>query len=201
MVSSVDMMKVERESHLAVRQDGLSDICVGLMLGIMALFFLDFKYAGALIVGCSMQTIILPMCRRMITYPRIGYVNFCGRANVRSLIVWEIFLPLVVIGLIVCVGIWMRHLLPICTGLLLAGLTLPGARKTGYILDYVLVVLFLIGGATGQLLVWRGYAPGTATAFQFWALAAVLITAGLAQLIGFFREHPKPALEADFDEE
>lgn len=66
MISQVDLMKVEQQSHLAVRRDGLSDICSGLMLGFMALFFLDFKYAGALIVGCSMQTVILPMCRRMI---------------------------------------------------------------------------------------------------------------------------------------
>ncbi|MHC4355400.1 MAG: hypothetical protein ACYS0H_22095 [Planctomycetota bacterium] len=200
MISSVDMMKVERESHLAVRRDGLSDICSGLMLGIMALFFLDFKYAGALIVGCSMQTIILPMCRRMITYPRVGYVKFRGRANMRQLIVWDVVVPLAVVGLIVCVGIWMRRLLPVCTGVLLAGLALPGARTAGYVLDYVLVGLFLLSGAAGQLMVWLGYAPGTATAFQFWALAAVLIPAGLAELIGFFREHPSPAQETDDDE-
>ncbi|HEC03934.1 MAG TPA: hypothetical protein ENI81_10400 [Phycisphaerales bacterium] len=200
MISSVDMMKVERESHLAIRRDGLSDICSGLMLGCMALFFLDFKYAGALIVGCSMQTIILPTCRRMITYPRVGYVKFRGRANMRNLIVLDIVMPLAVIGLIVCVGIWMRQLLPICTGVLLAGLALPGARTTGYVLDYVLVGLFLVSGVAGQLMIWLGYAPGTATAFQFWALAAVLIPAGLAELIGFFHEHPSPAQETDDDQ-
>lgn len=199
MVSSVDMMKVERESHRAVRRDGLSDICSGLMLGIMALFFWDFKYAGALIVGCSMQTIILPMCRRMITYPRVGYVKFRGRANMRQLIVLDFVVPLVVIGLIICVGIRMRRLLPVCTAVLLAGLALPGARITGYALDYVLVGLFLLSGAAGQLMVWLGHAPATATAFQFWALAAVLIPVGLAELIGFFREHPSPAQETDDD--
>jgi hypothetical protein len=199
MISSVDITKVERQSHLAVRRDGLSDICSGLMLGFMALFFLDFRYAGALIVGCSMQTIILPTCRRMITYPRVGYVKFRGRASMRNLIVWDLLVPLAVVGLIICVGIWMRQLLPICAGLLLAGLALPGARITGYVLDYVLVGLFLISGAAGQLMVWLGYAPGTATAFQFWALAAVLIAAGLAELIGFFREHPSPAQETEDD--
>ncbi|MHC4119404.1 MAG: hypothetical protein ACYSWO_18065 [Planctomycetota bacterium] len=197
MISSVDITKVERQSHLAIRRDGLSDICSGLMLGFMALFFLDFNYAGALIVGCSMQTIILPTCRRMITYPRVGYVKFRGRANMRSLILWDLLVPLAVVGLIVCVGIWMRQLLPICAGLLLAGLALPGARITGYALDYVLVALFLMSGAAGQLLVQLGYAPGTATAFQFGALAAVLIAAGLAELIGFFREHPSPAQEIE----
>jgi hypothetical protein len=193
MISSVDMMKVERESLLAVRRDGLSDICSGLMLGFMALFFLDFKYAGALIVGCAMQTIILPMCRRMITYPRVGYVKFRGRNNMRQLIVWDFVVPLAVVGLIICVGIWMSQLLPVCAGLLLAGLALPGARITGYALDYVLVGLFLASGAAGQLLVWLGYAPGTATAIQFWGLTAVLIPAGVAELVGFFHKHGRPA--------
>ena len=117
----------------------------------------------------------------------------------RQLIVWDIVVPLAVVGLIVCVGIWMRQLLPVCTGVLLAGLALPGARTTGYVLDYVLVGLFLVSGVAGQLMVWLGYAPGSATAFQFWALAAVLIPAGLAELIGFFHEHPSPAQEADND--
>ena len=200
MISSVDMMKVERQSHLAIRRDGLSDICSGLMLGFMALFFLDFKYAGALIAGCSMQTIILPMCRKMITYPRVGYVKFQGRANVRDLIVWDFAVPLAVVGLIVCVGIWMSQLLPVCAGLLLAGLALPGARITGYALDYVLVGLFLASGAAGQLLVWLGCAPGTATAIQFWGLAAILIPAGVTELVGFFHRHGRPARETDDDE-
>ncbi|MHC4430937.1 MAG: hypothetical protein ACYTBS_03775 [Planctomycetota bacterium] len=199
MISQVDLKKVEQQSHLAVRRDGFSEICSGLMLGFMALFFLDFKYAGALIVGCSMQTIILPMCRRMITYPRVGYVKFRGRANVRDLILWDFAVPLVVVCLIVCVGIWMRQLLPICAGLLLAGLALPGARTTGYALDYVLVALFMASGAAGQVLVLLGCAPGTATAIQFWFLAAILIPAGLAELIGFFHKHPERA-EEKYDE-
>ena len=199
MISSVDMMKVERESHLAVRRDGLSDICSGRMLGFMALFFLDFKYTGALIVGCSMQTIILPTCRKMITYPRVGYVKFPGRANVRNLIMWDLAVPLAVVGLIVCVGIWMRQLLPICAGSLLAGLALPGARITGYALDYALVGLFLISGAAARLLVWFGYPPGTATAYQFWALSSVLIPVGLVLLTSFFRKHPERA-ERNYDD-
>jgi len=55
----------------------------------MAVFFLDFKYAGALIVGCAMQTIILPTCRKKFTYPRIGYAKFPGRPDRKSLIIWD----------------------------------------------------------------------------------------------------------------
>ena len=37
MVSSIDMTRIKRESYRRVRRDGLSEICSGLMLGMMAL--------------------------------------------------------------------------------------------------------------------------------------------------------------------
>ena len=37
MVSSIDMTRIKRESYRLVRRDGLSEICNGLMLGMMAL--------------------------------------------------------------------------------------------------------------------------------------------------------------------
>lgn len=196
MSEEIDVKGIERKIFRDSRQDGLSDICGGLMLGIMALFFFDFKYAGALIVGCAMQTIILPMCRRMITYPRVGYVKFRGRANTRNLIVWDVTLPLVVVGLIVCVGIWVRQLLPVCMGLFFAGLALAGARVTERIVDFTLVGLFLVSGIVGQLLVWRGYDPAITTAIQLWGLSLILIPAGLVELILFLRGHPLCVKEA-----
>ena len=195
MVFSIDIRRVKRDSYRIIRQDGLSDICSGLMLGIMAVFFLDFKYAGALIVGCAMQTIILPVCRKKFTYPRIGYAKFPGRADRKSLIVWDIALPLVVVGLIICVGIWARTLLPLCLGIFLGGLTLVGARITGYVLDYILVAVLLASGLIGLLLIRIGYAPGVATAYQLWGLSGIFIPVGLVQLIRFLQKYPKPAEE------
>ncbi|MHC4557702.1 MAG: hypothetical protein ACYTFW_11235 [Planctomycetota bacterium] len=195
MVFSIDITKIKRQSYRVIRQDGLSDICAGLMLGIMAVFFLDFRYAGALIVGCSMQTIILPICRKKITYPRIGYVNFPGRTDKKSLIVWDIAVPLIVVGMIICVGIWAARLLPLCLGIFLAGLTFPSACITRYLLDYLLVVLFLTSGLIGLILIWRDYDPGTATAYQLWGLSGILIPAGLVQLIRFLRKYSKPEKE------
>ena len=142
MVFSIDMRRIKRESYRIIRQDGLSDICAGLMLGIMAIFFFEFRYSVALIVGCAMQTIVLPVCRKKFTYPCVGYVKFPGRADKKSLIVWDIAVPLVVVGLIICVGIWVRPLLPLCLGAFLAGLSLAGARITGYVRDYIFVGLF-----------------------------------------------------------
>jgi hypothetical protein len=195
MVFSLDVKRIKQESYRAIRQDGLSDICSGLMLGIMAIFFLDFRYAGALIVGCSMQTIILPICRKKITYPRVGYVKYTGRAGVKNMIIWDILLPLVSVGLIICIGIWARSLLALCLGVFLAALALPGARATKYILDYILLAAFLASGIISQLFIWRGSASGTVVAFQFWILSTVLIFVGLVQLQRFVCRYPVPMKE------
>jgi hypothetical protein len=201
MVFSIDLRRIERQSYRVIRQDGLSDICGGLMLGIMAVFFIDFRYAGALILGCAMQTIVLPICRRKITYPRVGYVRFPGRTDKVTLIVWDILVPLLVISLIVCVGVWAKALLPVCLGVFLALLALAGARVTRYVLDYLLVGLFVASGITGQLPIWLGCEPTAAAAFQLWSLSGVLIGVGFVQLIRFLHKHPKPAMEITCDHE
>ena len=195
MAFSIDMKRLKQDSYRLIRRDGLSDICAGLMLAIAAVFFFNFRYAGALIVACSMQTIILPFCRRKITYPRVGYARFPGRPDKLSLMLWDIFVPLIVLALIISIGIWLRWLLPISLGLLLAGLSLAGARITRYLRDYVLVGLFIASALIGLLLVWEGHEPALVTAYQLWALSAALIPIGLLQLIYFLNKYPKPALE------
>ncbi len=201
MVFSIDIRRIKRDSYRIIRQDGLSDICAGLMLGIMAIFFLDFKYAGALIVGCAMQTIILPVCRKKFTYPRVGYARFPRRPDRKSLIVWDIALPLVIVALIICVGIWVRPLLPLCLGIFLGGLALAGARITGYVLDYILVAVLLASGLIGLLLIQLGYAPGVATAYQLWGLSGIFIPVGLIQLFRFLQKYPQPEKEVSNDNE
>ena len=199
MVFSIDMRRIKRESYRIIRQDDLSDICAGLMLGIMAIFFFEFRYSVALIVGCAMQTIVLPICRKKFTYPRVGYVKLPGRADKKSLIVWDIAVPLIVVGLIICAGIWVRPLLPLCMGAFLAGLSLAGARITGYVRDYIFVGLFLASGLVGLILALLGYDPFIVTAYQLWGLSGILIPVGLIQLIRFLRKYPKSIKEAKSD--
>ncbi|UCG59939.1 MAG: hypothetical protein JSU70_10535 [Phycisphaerales bacterium] len=199
MVLSIDIRRVKRESYRIIRQDGLSDICAGLMLGIMALFFFDFRYAGALIVGCAMQTVLLPACRRGITYPRVGYVKFPGRSDGKSLLLWDIALPLIVVGLIICIGIWVRQLLPVCLGTFLAGLALPAARITRYTLDYIFVGLFFVSGVVGQLVISLGCDPAIAAAYQLWGLSGILVSVGAVELVCFLRKYPSPVVEVSND--
>jgi hypothetical protein len=195
MAFSIDMKRLKQDSYRLIRQDGLSDICAGLMLAIAAVFFFNFRYAGALIVACSMQTIILPLCRKNITYPRVGYARFPARTNKRSLVLWDIIIPLIVLALIISIGIWIRWLLPISLGLFLAGLSLAGARITRYLRDYVLVALFIASGLVALLIILAGHDPAVVTAYQLWFLSVVLVTIGLVQMIYFLNKYPKPAQE------
>lgn len=199
MAFSIDMRGIKRESYRLIRQDGLSDICAGLMLAIAAVFFLEFKYAGALIVACSIQTIVLPICRRKITYPRVGYAKFPGRPDIKSFILWDIAIPLAVVGFIICTGIWVRQLLPVSLGIFLAALTFIGARITGYLRDHVLAGLFLASGFITLLFIWAGHNPGIATAYQLWFLSIILVPAGLIQLMFFLRHYHMPGKEAQND--
>jgi hypothetical protein len=195
MVFAMDMKKLKQDSYRLIRRDGLSDICAGLMLAMAAVFFFNFRYAGALIVACSMQTIILPLCRKKITYPRVGYARFPARADKKTLILWDFAIPLIALAFIVSIAIWARWLLPVSLGLLLAGLSLAGARITRYFRDYVLVALFIASGLAALLIILAGHDPAIVTAYQLWALSIILVTVGLVQLIYFLNKYPKPAQE------
>jgi hypothetical protein len=104
-------------------------------------------------------------------------------------------LSLAVVGLIICIGIWARPLLALILGIFLAALALPGARVTKYLLDYILIAVFLASGIISQLFIWRGSAPETIIAFQFWGLSGILIAVGLVQLHRFLQKYPEPVKE------
>lgn len=196
MKSPVDMKQIERNTRLALHQDGLDEILVGLSLGIMAIFFLDFRLSIALIAGCVIQIILKPACRKHFTYPRIGYAKLLEvRDKVSAHTILIIAVVLILIGSGLFFIRWLRWLLPPYLGVVLAGITIAQVRKSGTIIDYFVTALFLISGLVGLLLVSLGYEPGKATAIQGWCLAAVLIPTGIIKFIRFLRKYPQPVKE------
>jgi len=102
MITEIDVKRIEQEMRLALHQDGLDEILVGLSLGIMAVFFLDFRFSIALIAGCIIQILVKPACRRRITYPRVGYAKL---HECRDRVPGEAMLVLaiaVVVGIVFC---------------------------------------------------------------------------------------------------
>jgi hypothetical protein len=126
MITEIDVKRIEQEMRLALHQDGLDEILVGLTLGIMALFFIVFRFSIALIVGCIIQILVKPACRRRITYPRLGYAKL---HDFRDRIPGGAILVLSIAAVIVGAGLFfvsqLRWLLPAYQGWGLAGLLIP----------------------------------------------------------------------------
>ncbi|UCG59938.1 MAG: hypothetical protein JSU70_10530 [Phycisphaerales bacterium] len=193
MRTAIELKEIRRETRLALNQDGLDEIMVGLSLGIMAIFFLDFRLSIALVAGCAIQILVKPACRRRITYPRVGYAQLHearGKGKARTVLLLAVALVMIGIGLFFVSQL--RWLLPPYLGIILAGLAIAGVHGSTHIFDYSIAGLFLISGLLGLWLISLGSDPGVATAVQGWGLAVVLIPIGIAKLIRFLQRYPEP---------
>lgn len=191
MEQQINLKAVERQTRTALHEDGFDEILVGLSLAVMAFFFLDFRLSIAMIAGCAVQIIVKPACRRQITFPRLGYAKLPdsqSKAKAYTIVVLAIGLVLIGLGLFFVSKI--SWLLPLYLAVVLAGLTMAGARRNPSIFDYFIAALFLGSGFIGLLIVTLGHKPGLATAIQGWILAAVLIPLGIIKLVRFLHKYP-----------
>lgn len=190
MKQQINLKAIERQTRVALHEDGFDEILVGLSLAIMAFFFLDFRLSIAMVAGCVVQIVVKPACRRQITYPRLGYAKMTSsqtKAKAYKIVVLAIALVLIGLGLLFVSQI--SWLLPLYLAVVLAGLTMAGARRNPSVFDYFITALFLCSGFIGLLIVSLGHKPGLATAIQGWILAAVLIPLGIIKLVRFLRKY------------
>lgn len=197
-----DLTDIEKQTRMALHEDGLDEILVGLSLGIMAVFFLDFRLSIALVAGCIIQILVKPACRRRITFPRLGYAKLNeARDQLTGSVILAIAAGIIAVGLGLFFVSTLRWLLPPYLGIVLAGITFVQVRRNAHVYDYFVVGLFLTSGLLGLLLILLGCDPGLATAVQGWALAGLLIPVGAVRLGLFLRKYPRSTEEADFDKE
>ncbi len=198
MATKIDMQEIELKTRMALHQDGLDEILVGFSLGVMAIFFLDFRLSIAMIAGCAIQILLKPACRRRITYPRVGYAKLPkpkDKATGRKILVIAIVLVLIGTGLFFVSQL--RWLLPLYLGIVLAGVTFAQVWRNVSTYDYFIIGLFLASGLVGLLLVSLDYEPRVASAIQGWFLAGLLIPIGIVRLNLFLYKYPKLAEEAN----
>jgi hypothetical protein len=196
MMTEIDVKRIEKEMRLALHQDGLDEILVGLSLGIMAFFFIDFRFSIALIVGCIIQILIKPACRRWITYPRVGFAKLREyRDRIPNGLILVLAITIVVVGAGLFVVSQLRWLLPAYLGIVLAGITLAQIWRTAHVYDYFIAGLFLASGLLGLLIISLGYRPAVATAIQGWGLAGLLIPVGIIRLNIFLRKYSRRSIE------
>jgi hypothetical protein len=196
MEKQINLREFERETRHALHQDGFDEILVGLSLGIMAFFFLDFRLSIAMIAGCAIQIVLKPACRRQITYPRLGFARLPhsdSKAWAWTVLILAIVFVFIGLGLFFITKI--SWLLPLYLAVILAGLTIAGTRRNPSIFDYFIAALFLCSGFIGLLFIYLGQKPGLATAIQGWALAIVLIPLGIIKLVCFLHRYPAQVKE------
>jgi len=202
MTTGINLQDIERKTRLILHQDGLDEILVGLSLGIMAIFFLDFRLSIAMVAGCAIHIFLRPACRRRITYPRVGYAKLPGpKDKVSGRKIFFLAIVLVLIGAGLFFVSQLRWLLPLYLGIVLAGVTLAQVWRAANAYDYFIIGLFLASGLMGLLLVSLDFEPRVAAAIQGWSLAGLLIPIGIVRLNLFLHKYPKLAEEANDGEE
>lgn len=199
-MTRIELKEIEQKAHRAFRQDGLNILFAGVALGIVAVFFIDVRHGWVFALGITLAISMPAFFRRQLVHPRVGYARF-PQSKGMGRHVAAICLAAICLLLFYCVGKIERFnwLMPLYLGTMFSAAAIVAAMKSGLGLYYVLASVLLLSGLAGLGFTMRGHDAGWVVAFQLWALAAVLILAGLAQLIGFFRKHPKRA-EEKYDE-
>jgi hypothetical protein len=188
--------RINKRVYQAIRQDGISDITGGLMLACFAFFFYNFNYSLGLILGSAAQAVLLPLARKYVTFPRVGFVKFHDPSEKhREVKILQALLILATIAILILVGIYIPDIFPFLAFLTIAVLTALDAIKTGLIMDYIFSVVFLLCGVSGTILAFLSFNPFHVTAYISWILAAVLIPAGIFQLVVFLGKYPKSSRE------
>lgn len=100
-----DFKKLERQAYLTYHQDGLLDIAFGVSILGVGLIFLTDGSVGFFLSW--MPFVIYLSLKRMITVPRLGYVEFRRQQGDKNLffIVGLVLLLIVVVGGIILLGV------------------------------------------------------------------------------------------------
>ena len=197
MNEPIDLEQLEKQAFLSFHQDGVLDLCLGgalLQLGSIIFFFPSF-FAG--LQGSAIVWIfIYATLKKVMTFPRLGYVEFSVARKERNFLVKMLL-----------VGILLTPIVGMVVSLLVIPNFMP-VLETNYML-----ILAVCGVASGCGVAYytgirRFYAYGIIIGFvyglsHFWLLplfVALLVTGGLSLLIGlviliqFFHRYPKAQL-------
>ena len=182
---------IATRARRTVARDGLDEIVGGLSLVLMALFLAHRGQGWALVLAAGIQAGLKDMVRPRLTYPRVGPMSLPEPGWVA-----RVFLTAGAIILTVLLGVflilpWGKGVLSLYLAVLLMGVALASARRTGLVIHYLYAAVFLESGFIGLWLAHLGLDAGRATAFQLWGLAAVLIPIGLVRLIRFLRRYSR----------
>lgn len=199
MSHEIDLKKIEKKSYMLFHKDGIWDLSIGLALLITAIFM----YTGNPAIGAifpAMAVILIPIIKKTIIYPRLGYVKFSEKrekkekSNKTSLTM--LFSVTSVLGVVVFLAylgkadwqLWLKNtgLIPLGTvmAIVSAVLGILYGIKRCYFYAVLVFLTFLIGH--NMLL---------RPAVELFVIGLILSIVGFILFIRFMGNYPKPSRE------
>ncbi|NPV46071.1 MAG: hypothetical protein HPY69_03870 [Armatimonadetes bacterium] len=192
------LQTLERQSWHGVEQDGLTDVCLGLLLALMGLAL--STHAGVMVLVVVLQLLMvraLGRLRRRWTEPRVGYVRLREQPPAKLLggvALWVVMVTVVLAAVLVAlrgappgITIW-RQWMPLWVSLLVSGGFIHAAGRSGLWRYHLYTAAALVSGLVFSLLPASGPYGNTAAHLLVLALATV-VTGGISFLL-FLRRHP-----------
>lgn len=201
MTQNIDLKQIERKTYMAFHQDGIWDLCVGLaMMGVAIDVLLGGS--GASIVVLAGAIAMVPMIKKAVVSPRLGYVKFSPKREEReklNFFAMSILLTsTALIGGLVAYAysgdaawqLWIRNLEAIPFGIVIASVAAALGLLWGVKRCWFYSALTLVVFITGHLNHWR-------INVNFGILGVVLVSVGLFLLVNFIRKYPRRPGEAN----
>jgi len=110
MLNTVDLKQIERKAYRSTYEDGLWDICIGVIVSAMAIFvhYPESGYSAinviAFLIAFSVGDGLLIAGKKYITQPRMGQVRF-GPVRQRKIKTLAIILGVIVFMQVILVGL------------------------------------------------------------------------------------------------
>ena len=184
-----EIREIQRKTLWSYHQDGLVELCLGLVFFI---FGIHLVFGGSYLAGiCWMPGLLIAPLKRMITAPRIGRVRFGRTRHVMAVKIGLLALTVIMVAYIVVASLldspglnqWTKRYFAVAFGCSLALFPLAGAVALGIRRYYAHAALLALGFSYVQ------YRPGSLAAV-FTSIGSVLMLSGTAVLIRFLRNNP-----------
>ncbi|UCG61483.1 MAG: hypothetical protein JSV52_14385 [Candidatus Zixiibacteriota bacterium] len=203
MAEDLDLKQIERKTYMAYHQDGLWDLLIGLAM-MSVILDVILGESGIYIVVIAGAAGLVPMLKKVVTLPRLGYVKFSPKRQSREKL--NIILLTVLLTMTALLGAvmmsaysgdagwqrWIRDLRLIPFGIVLTSVAAALGLLWGIWRCWIYALLSLAVFVIGHIFEWR-------MTIHFAILGSVLFLVGLVMLITFINKYPKKAPEAGND--
>jgi hypothetical protein len=193
-----NLKQTEKKSYQQIYQDGLMEICMGILLVIMAGAVLRPIFSSLVIFVIIFIPIFLKRFRLHYTYPRVGFAKLNNPEDYRLMVIISVgsLLTIVIILLlrnqITNFYAWLAWI-PFFIASLICGLLIGYALKSGAKRYYIYAILSLLSGLVSSIIsvlssdvtFWE-----TAFVYNFFSFGVIILIHGIILFRLFLKKNP-----------